>query len=346
MDPFTATVLGMVAIAGGLFVLKNVPYFIAAHYEKTKNEQRARQDELERSPEYQEEAAKKRNLANMIDKKKRISFVGLKNKNKVFELNLREEFQFDINKDVVLKGTLRCFDENHKMVVRPIYLYQPRLFASKANGSGEICIGPKLKDGKLNKNYMYMTKRPGEQGEIYYGYVPKAEISSGLEYDFDKDNPYNANYRIFDYINITFDYDKDGNVVPVDLSKKEERDALLAYIRENQNSYAFYEYSKIASKSLDDELEKEKMQRYREDAEYKSSQRAAEKSQTDANKTDKQPDKEQEEYRKYYDYMYGHYGTKSFYNKFDDVRRVNGEPPFAPPHDEPHEPHEPHGPRR
>ena len=99
-------------------------------------------------------------------------------------------------------------------------------------------------------------------------------------------------------------------------------------------------------KSLDDELEKEKMQRYREDAEYKSSQRAAEKSQTDANKTDKQPDKEQEEYRKYYDYMYGHYGTKSFYNKFDDVRRVNGEPPFAPPHDEPHEPHEPHGPRR
>ena len=34
MDPFTATVLGMVAIAGGLFVLKNVPYFIAAHYEK------------------------------------------------------------------------------------------------------------------------------------------------------------------------------------------------------------------------------------------------------------------------------------------------------------------------
>ena len=229
------------------------------------------------------------------------------------------------------------------MVVRPIYLYQPRLFASKANGSGEICIGPKLKDGKLNKNYMYMTKRPGEQDEIYYGYVPKAEISSGLEYDFDKDNPYNANYRIFDYINITFDYDKDGNVVPVDLSKKEERDALLAYIRENQNSYAFYEYSKIASKSLDDELEKEKMQRYREDAEYKSSQRAAEKNQTDANKTDKQPDKEQEEYRKYYDYMYGHYGTKSFYNKFDDVRRVNAEPPFAPPHDEPYEPH---GPRR
>ena len=40
---------------------------------------------------------------------------------------------------------------------------------------------------------------------------------------------------------------------------------------------------------------------------------------------------------------YGHYGTKSFYNKFDDVRRVNAEPPFAPPHDEPHEPH---GPRR
>ena len=88
MDPFTATVLGMVAIAGGLFVLKNVPYFIAAHYEKIRNEHRARQDELERSPEYQEEAAKKRNLANMIDKKKRISFVGLKNKDKVFELNL------------------------------------------------------------------------------------------------------------------------------------------------------------------------------------------------------------------------------------------------------------------
>ncbi len=59
MDPFTATVLGMVAIAGGLFVLKMFHILLQHITKKTRNEQRARQDELERSPEYQEEAAKK-----------------------------------------------------------------------------------------------------------------------------------------------------------------------------------------------------------------------------------------------------------------------------------------------
>lgn len=342
MDPFTATVLGFVAIAAGVFTLANSPYIIASISRKHDKAKRQAQEELEKTPEYQSELIKKRNLINSIDKQKKLSFVGVKNSENVYEMKLREEFQFDIERDVVLKGKLRCFDANNQVVEKTIYLYQPRLFASSLTGNGEVCIGPKLKNGLLNKHYMYLAKKPNDSSEIYYGYVPKAEISSGSEYDFDKDNPYNANYRIFKYINITFDYDENGNVIPVNLKDKKQRDEVLAYIEKYKNSNEFYEYARIASRKLEDELEQERIQRMREDAEYKREQRM-QQSASNTTKHEEKVDKEQEEYKKYYDYMYGHYGTKSFYNKFDDVRKANGDTPLGPP---PGGPHGHHGPRR
>ncbi len=342
MDPFTATILVALAVAGVGFGVANIPYFMGKKYLKDKKKASEAQAAREKDPEYQKEMVKKREFTNSIDKKQTIPFFGVRNNKDVVEMHLREEFQFDIDRDVVLKGRLRCVDENNQKVDTDVYLYQPRLFASSVGGQREVCIGPKLKNNKLNSKYMYITKVPGKQNEIYYSYVPKADIATGDEYDFDKDNPYNGNNRILNYINITFDYDEAGNLVPVDLKNAEERQKVLAYIQKYRNTNVLENYVRVAKRKMEADLEKERMERLREDMEYKAEQKAA----SQANREEKNPEKVPEKDKDYYDFEYGVYGKKNLYRTMAQGHMPpppNGRPPMGPP---PEGPQEHHGPRR
>lgn len=342
MTPFTATVLAILAVGAVGFGISNIPYLLVTHILNQDKKKKAAQVEREKNPEYQEEMIRKRKFTNSIDKKKTIPFFGIKNNKDVYEMSLREEFQFDLNEDVVLKGTLRCVDENNQMVETDIYLYQPRLFAASTNGMNEVCLGPKLMNNKLNRRYMYIAKKPGDNSELYYGYVPKADIATGSEYDFDKDNPYIGNNRILNYINITFNYDEAGNLIPVDLKNAEERQKVQAYIQKYRNTNILENYVRIASRRVEDDLERERMERLREDAEYRAENKAA----SQANREEKGPEKVPEKDKEYYDFEYGVYGKKNLYRTMAQGHMPpppNGRPPMGPP---PGGPQEHHGPRR
>ena len=340
MDPFGPTVLALAAIFGGGYALvKKFPDIIGAIADKHDKRKKKKQEELESTPEYQEELIRKRKFENSIDKTKKLSFLNTKNSEDTFDMRLREEFQFDIDQDVVVKGTLRCNADVN--VEKTIYLYQPRLFAS--SGDREVCIGPKLtRDGKLNNKYMYVAKKPGNNANVYYGYVPKAEIATGSEYDFVKNNPFNNDRRILEFINITLDMDSQGNTVPVDLKDPETRKEVEEYIKTYQDTNVFYEYANRASKALAEKEEQERLERIKEDARYQEQVSKAQKA-SQANETKKEEtiDKEKEAYKQYYEDQYGYYGVKSAYNKYNELqedRMRENKPPIAPP--------PPRGPRR
>ena len=340
MDPFDLTVIALAAIFGGGYALvKKFPDIVGAIRLKKAENKKKKQEELENSPEYQEELIRKRKFENAIDKTKTMSFLNTKNSEDKIDVRLREEFQFDIDKDIVVKGTLRC--NAGSKIEMPIYLYQPRLFAS--NNGKEICIGPKLtKDGKLNNKYIYVAKKPGNDTNIFYGYVPKAEISTGSEYDFVKNNPFTSDRRILEFINITLDTDSKGNTLPLDLKNPETRKEVEEYIKKYQDTNIFYEYARQASKALADKEEKENLERIREDAIYQDQISRVQKEEK-ANETKKEEtiDKEKEAYKQYYEDQYGYYGVKSPYNKYNELqddRMRENKPPIAPP--------PPRGPRR
>lgn len=340
MDPFDLTVIALVAIFGGGYTLvKKFPDIVGAIKLKKAENKKKKQEELENSPEYQEELIRKRKFENSIDKTKKLGFLNTKNSEDKFDVRLREEFQFDIDKDIVVKGTLRC--NAGSKIEMPIYLYQPRLFAS--NNGKEICIGPKLtKDGKLNNKYIYVAKKPGNDTNIYYGYVPKAEISTGSEYDFVKNNPFTSDRRILEFINITLDTDSNGNTIPVDLKNPETRKEVEEYIKKYQDTNVFYEYARQASKALADKEEKENLERIREDARYQEQiSRAQKEEKANEPKKEETIDKEKQAYKDYYEDQYGYYGVKSPYNKYNELqedRMKENRPPIAPP--------PPRGPRR
>ena len=340
MDPFDLTVIALAAIFGGGYALiKKFPDIIGAIAVRKEKRAKKRQEELESTPEYQEELIRKRKFENSIDKTKKLSFLNTKNSEDKFDMRLREEFQFDIDKDIVVKGTLRCNAGIN--VEKTIYLYQPRLFAS--SGDREICIGPKLtRDGKLNNKYMYVAKKPGNGDNVYYGYVPKAEIATGSEYDFVKNNPFNNDKRILEFINITLDTDTQGNTVPVDLKNPEIRKEVEEYIKTYQDTNVFYEYARQASNALAEKEEQERLERLKEDARYQEQVSRSQKD-TKENETKKEEtiDKEKQAYKEYYEDQYGYYGVKSAYNKYNELqedRMKENRPPIAPP--------PPRGPRR
>lgn len=340
MGSFDITVLALVAIFGGGYALvKKFPDIIGAIADKHDKRKKKKQEELESTPEYQEELIRKRKFENSIDKTKKLGFLNTKNSEDKFDVRLREEFQFDIDKDIVVKGTLRC--NAGSKIEMPIYLYQPRLFAS--NNGKEICIGPKLtKDGKLNNKYIYVAKKPGNDTNIYYGYVPKAEISTGSEYDFVKNNPFTSDRRILEFINITLDTDSNGNTIPIDLKNPETRKEVEEYIKKYQDTNVFYEYANRASKALAEKEEQERLERIREDARYQEQiSRAQKEEKANEPKKEETIDKEKQAYKDYYEDQYGYYGVKSPYNKYNELqedRMRENKPPIAPP--------PPRGPRR
>lgn len=340
MSSFTVFTLLLAGMCGGAFALTRiVPELFFRALDKVEDNKKAKQKALENTPEYQAELLKKRNAINSIDKSKKLDFVNVKNNEDLFNIKLREEFQFDIDKDIVVKGILRCKDKNLQDVEMPIYLYQPRLFA--ANNGKEVCIGPKTtKDGKLDNKYMYLVKKPVQNSSLYYGYVPKAEISSGSEFDFVKDNPFNNNKKMLNFINITLNTDAKGRTMPINLKDARERQELLNYIEKYKNTNIFYEYVQVAKELYDELLEKERMERIKEEARYERMKQRYSSSQKNEEQKEEKVDKEREAYRQYYEDQYGYLGAKSSYNKMREIMEdahENGIPMPPPP---------PRGPRK
>lgn len=115
-----------------------------------------------------------------------------------------------------------------------IFMYQPRF-----EGRNRFVLGPLYKsDGRLNNNAAYAYRNP-KNGQIYVGSIPKREIISNREFDFDQTNMANfeaacENLEIKDrsikkVVSIKYDTDSQGYVKSLDLSNINDLNRLKAY---------------------------------------------------------------------------------------------------------------------
>lgn len=119
-----------------------------------------------------------------------------------------------------------------------IYVYQPRF-----EGRQDFVLGPRYKsDGTMNNNTQYAFKNP-ETGRIFVGSIPKREILSNRQFDFDTSNMtiFNSvcnkvleenNKQLKNIVSIKYDKDpQTGFIKSVDLTNQEEKAKLDAYVR-------------------------------------------------------------------------------------------------------------------
>lgn len=117
-----------------------------------------------------------------------------------------------------------------------IYVYQPRF-----EGRNNFVVGPRYNsDGSLNNRAAYAFKDPGT-GVIYIGSIPKREIVSNRQFDFDSTNQDNFNKscehldvrhrRVNEVISIKYDTDpKTGCIKSVNMDNPQEKAKLNAYL--------------------------------------------------------------------------------------------------------------------
>lgn len=171
-----------------------------------------------------------------------VIFKGIKS-GKKSKLVIKEDTSFDIKKDVVIKGKLTR-KQGSETVTETIYLFQPRV-----STKGAKSIGPKVSDGALNDKFTYLCKT-GDSEEILTGYVPKREVLTGIQFDFDSKGIHPESERcefsfagleeikkgssiakMSDYIDIEFERDEKGNIKTVDLTNKNELTEFSNYIK-------------------------------------------------------------------------------------------------------------------
>lgn len=129
--------------------------------------------------------------------------------------------------------TIKNYDASGKIVPKKtidIYMYQPRFRGKNAD------VGPlTFPNGELNSQKAYMYKR---NGNIYIGHIPKREILSDLQFDFENGN--NIKESIDQFFKedesiiirnfITLEMDKiNGLMVPVDFTDETEKKKFLNY---------------------------------------------------------------------------------------------------------------------
>lgn len=139
-----------------------------------------------------------------------------------------------------------------------IYVYQPRF-----EGRGGFVLGPRYVNGRLNNNAAYLFK--DEAGRVFAGNIPKREVVSNMQFDFDLTNEENyrmtasktmdtTNSAVKKFINIKYDRDSQGYIRPVNLSNREEYSKLNAYLRKNSTptkaEATLKNYLQVVSKQL------------------------------------------------------------------------------------------------
>lgn len=207
--------LGQLAIYGGMKLFNNIKKKYKKHMEFKRSYDK----------KYQERMRKTREAKRAIERRRAISFKNTKT-GAVKNVNVNEKNDFDLEKDVILKGKVIVQNPNGgEPAVDTIYLYQPRLY-----GMNNVSIGPKLdKKGHLYDENSYLLRTPGDP-DIYRGYVPRREVMTGRTFDF-VGNSANANLGDLEgFINIEIPKDEKGNFIPLDKKNAKEMAEFKSYI--------------------------------------------------------------------------------------------------------------------
>lgn len=136
--------------------------------------------------------------------------------------------------------TISEFDESGKKIgekSEDIYMYQPRF-----EGRDRFLVGPRYRsDGTLNNRATYAYRDP-DIDVIYIGNIPKREIVSNRQFDFDASNKENfkatknalgVNHRkVEEIVSIKYDTDpQTGYIKTVNMNNSQEKARYDAYIR-------------------------------------------------------------------------------------------------------------------
>lgn len=229
-----------------------------------------------------------------------------------------------------------------------IYVYQPRFEGSKG-----FVLGPHYRNGLLKTNAAYFFKAP-DNGQIYIGNIPKREITTGMQFDFDSRNEDNFKMTcdklldstdlltISKFITIKYDEASPGTIKSVDLSDKEAYKKLQDYLKKNSNSLK-------GESTLNTYLQHVKAQleiAQKKDAEIEASVRRNEvaedlREQQEATQTQSNEQSVADQNAKYINDLLK-YGIRPSYGS---AFNPNDQGPEVPPHP-PHEHEHVHGPRR
>lgn len=245
MDPVTLVVLGIVTLAvapkvgslaiyGGMKLVKSIK----------KKMKKRKEYKLRHNKKYQEKLKNTRAAQRAIEQRRAMTFKNTKT-GAVKNVNIREENNFDMNKDIILKGKVKVQNTDGSIAEDIIYLFQPRVF-----GLNNVPIGPKLdKNGHLYDNNAYLLRTPGDP-DIYSGYFPKREVLTGRQFDFVSDSV-NANLgNLKGFIDIVIEKDDKGNFIPLDKNNVQEMNEFKRYIQMQSTK------SKTQDQYLDDLVSK------------------------------------------------------------------------------------------
>lgn len=167
--------------------------------------------------------------------------------NETKKFNGIEYTEFSVNSNQpVFHGTIKVYEYNpgvkpKVLKTEDIYVYQPRLDGSNyANGSS-LTVGPRFrKNNALDNRTAYAFKDP-TTGKIYVASIPKREVISNRQFDFDLTcrsnflascgvNFEKTDKNIAKIISIDYDLDQDGYIRPVNLANQNERAKFNNYL--------------------------------------------------------------------------------------------------------------------
>lgn len=254
------TILGIALIGGMIYFVPKIVSKVndatgKTQYDKIQNfENEVKEKQLDNIIKSKEEIKSlEKKLTHNITTRKLIFTKN--NSNIEREIMVSEKTTFDENRDIIMKGTLKLLDENgNPEITEDIYLYQPQ--ATTTNG---IPITPTKIGYKLYGRKPYSTVI---NNQMYVGYIPKREITSNLEFDFEPNSNQSFNKRIIDlgdayeygisswegiekYLQIEFLKDKSGNYKIVDLTNPEELNKFREYLTKYRSGGAIQYYQNI-----------------------------------------------------------------------------------------------------
>lgn len=255
MDPLGIVLLAAVGLgfgpAVGRFLLGSAYNAATKGAEDRKIRKELAENMKASNPSYLSAEEKRIRAVTSTDVNEVISFINIASRNKKnFSFKRRNIFEDRI--DPVLHGKIKFVDGDGQVQIEDIYCYQPRLY-----GKGGVLLGPRTTaNGSIVANGTYACS---DVSGTYTGYVPKREIASNMQMDFDIKSPHSFverfpeqakldndkvldNRKIQKFIQVDFDRDANGNYKVVDLNKAEERQKLEAYIEKHAriNSVEYY----------------------------------------------------------------------------------------------------------
>ncbi len=229
MDMLTLVIL-VGAIVGGSSVALPVAYYKwrDGREERKKKREVKKMRKLEENPAYRAMEKKNQQIHNQLEKKGTILFQNVKDATDQKRVHVREETNFNLEKDILLKGKVRVKQPDNTFTEDTIYLFQPRVY-----GINGVQIGPKVDQlGHVYDTNRYLVRL--EDGKaIYRGNVPRREVFSEIRFDYVKD-AMNKEDELSSYIEIVLPKDEHGHFIPVDKQNKEEMALFRKYAMDRE----------------------------------------------------------------------------------------------------------------